>query len=70
MQRFDLEQQIKQCENVLNKAKERTEDRLHNFKVAAGLQGTSPEQALAGYEAQVRYDMCRKNMILLYGRKD
>ena len=59
-----LEQQIKQCKNVLtNKGREyATEDRLHNFKVAAGLQGITPQQALAGMMCKHTvsiYDMCR-----------
>jgi len=41
---------LKHCADTLtNKAKEyATEDRLHNFKVAAGLQNTTPVQALFG----------------------
>ena len=38
-----------------------TEDRLHNFKVAAGLKGETPVQALAGFLAKHTvsiYDMC------------
>lgn len=58
-----LSQQITRCTNVLVvKAKEYgTEDRLHNFKVAAALQGCSPRQALAGMMAKhtvSTYDMC------------
>ena len=59
-----LERQMHQCEEVLiNKAREyATEDRLHNFKVAAGLQGITPQQALAGMMCKHTvsiYDMCR-----------
>ena len=41
---------IDNCKNVLcSKAKEyATEDRLHNFKIAATLQGITPLQALQG----------------------
>jgi hypothetical protein len=38
-----------------------TDDRLHNFKVAAQLQGITPRQALAGMMAKHTvsvYDMC------------
>ncbi len=59
-----LENQIKRCTGMLiTKAKEyATEDRLHNFKVAAELQGCSCEQALAGMMAKHTvsiYDMCK-----------
>ena len=55
--------QIELCKKtLLKKAKEyATEDRLHNFKVAAELQEISPEQALAGMMAKHTvsiYDMC------------
>ena len=45
--------QLDRCEHILCvKAKEyATDDRLHNFKVAAALQGT-PRQALAGMMAK------------------
>ena len=51
------------CRNLLNsKANEyATEDRLHNFKIAAALQGVDPKQALAGMMAKHTvsvYDMC------------
>lgn len=54
---------LEQCRSVLcSKAKEyATEDRLHNFKTAAALQGVSPRQALAGMMAKHTvsvYDMC------------
>lgn len=59
-----LERQMHQCTKVLiDKAREyATEDRLHNFKVASGLQGITPEQALAGMMCKHTvsiYDMCR-----------
>ena len=41
-----------------------TEDRLHNFRVAATMQGTSLKQALAGMMAKHTasvYDMCSSN---------
>ena len=58
-----INEQITRCTDVLiNKAKEyATEDRLHNFKVAAALQGCSPKQALSGMMAKHTvsvYDMC------------
>ena len=61
-----IEKQQERCMDVLiNKAKEyATEDRLHNFKVAAELQGTTPINALAGMLAKHTvsiYDMCRSD---------
>lgn len=58
-----FEEQIERSRNVLcSKAKEyATEDRLHNFKVAAALEGQTTEQALAGMMAKHTvsvYDMC------------
>lgn len=58
-----LRKQIQRSFDVLiHKAKEyATEDRLHNFKVAAGLEGVTPVQALAGMMAKHTvsvYDMC------------
>jgi len=46
--------QVDQCSSVLlSKAKEyATEDRLHNFKVAAALQNTTPRDALGGMLAK------------------
>lgn len=41
-----------------------TDDRLHNFKVAAELEKTSPQAALAGMMAKHTvsiYDMCRSD---------
>ncbi len=45
-----IREQIDRCENTLCKKAEEyaTEDRLHNFKVAAGLQDCLPTTALAG----------------------
>jgi hypothetical protein len=58
--------QIDRSINVLvNKAKEyATDDRLHNFKVAAELQGETPIQSLAGMMAKHTvsvYDMCQSD---------
>lgn len=55
---------LKRCTDVLVvKAREyATEDRLHNFQVAAKLEGITPLQALAGMMAKHTvsvYDMCR-----------
>ena len=49
-----FEEQVERSRIVLvNKAGEyATEDRLHNFKVAAALEGKTPEQALAGMMAK------------------
>lgn len=49
-----FEEQVERSRMVLvNKADEyATEDRLHNFKVAAALEGKTPEQALAGMMAK------------------
>lgn len=59
-----INRQIQVCQDVLiNKAKEyATEDRLHNFKNAAGMMGCDPKEALAGMMAKHTisiYDMCR-----------
>lgn len=56
-------EQIERSLDVLcNKAKEyATADRLHNFRVAAALQGITETQALAGMMAKHTvsvYDMC------------
>ncbi len=58
-----LTQQMGLCEDVLvDKAREyATDDRLHNFKVAASLQGVPVRQALAGMLAKHTvsiYDLC------------
>lgn len=49
-----FEEQVNRSRSILvSKAKEyATEDRLHNFKVAATLEGKTPEQALAGMMAK------------------
>lgn len=59
-----VDEQLKKCNSVLfAKACEyATADRLHNFKVAAGLQNCTPEQALGGMMAKHTvsvYDMIR-----------
>lgn len=58
-----FKEQVSRCEKILcRKADEyATQERLHNFKVAAELQGCTPEQALAGMMAKHTvsvYDMC------------
>lgn len=60
-------EQIKRCtDTLIKKAKEyATEDRLHNFKVAAELEGITPVAALAGMMAKHTvsvYDMCKSNI--------
>lgn len=64
-ERFEklLDEQLELCRSVLcSKAAEyATEDRLHNFKVAAAVRGNDPKQALAGMMAKHTvsvYDMC------------
>ena len=57
------EEQFERSRSILcGKAKEyATEDRLHNFRVAAALQGISDKQALAGMMSKHSvsvYDMC------------
>lgn len=60
-----VKEQIKTCEDVLiGKAKEYAtdDDRLHNFKNAAGMMSCDPKEALAGMMAKHTisiYDMCR-----------
>ena len=59
-----IHEQIERCENTLcQKADEyATEDRLHNFKVAAGIQNCLPTTALGGMMAKHTvsvYDMIR-----------
>lgn len=63
-----IEDQIDICKDILvNKAKEyATEDRLHNFKNAAGMMGCDPKEALAGMMAKHTisiYDMCRDGKV-------
>jgi hypothetical protein len=58
-----VKQQLDNCKKILlRKAQEyATEDRLHNFKVAAVVQDLRPQQALAGMMAKHTvsiYDMC------------
>lgn len=58
-----VDAQFRICEDVLiDKAREyATEDRLHNFRVAAALQGLPMRAALAGMMAKHTisiYDMC------------
>ena len=62
-----FEEQVNRSRSVLvSKAKEyATEDRLHNFKVAAALEGKMPEQALAGMMAKHTvsvYDMAESGL--------
>lgn len=59
-----VEEQIDICKKILlTKSHEyATDDRLHNFKVAAALQKESAKEALAGMMAKhivSIYDMCR-----------
>lgn len=61
-----VNEQLNRCRDILTvKATEyATDDRLHNFKVAAGLQGVKPKTALAGMMAKHTvsvYDMCLSN---------
>ena len=61
-----VDEQFDRCKSVLlNKAQEyATEDRLHNFKVAAGLRECTPQEALAGMMAKHTvsvYDLCKKD---------
>jgi hypothetical protein len=58
-----VKEQQELCNDVLiEKAAEyATEDRLHNFRVSAALQGCTMRQALAGYMAKHTtsiFDMC------------
>ena len=62
-----FEEQVERSRIVLvNKASEyATEDRLHNFRVAAALEGKTPEQALAGVMAKHTvsvYDMAESGL--------
>lgn len=62
-----FEEQVERSRMVLvNKASEyATDDRLHNFKVAAALEGKTPEQALAGMMAKHTisvYDMAESGL--------
>lgn len=65
---FIFDEQVRMCKEILVvKAKEyATVDRLHNFKVTAALQGSSPRQALAGLMAKHTvsiYDMCKTDKV-------
>jgi len=58
-----VDQQINLCANTLIKKADEyaTEDRLHNFKIAAAMQGVPLRQAVAGMMAKHTvsiYDMC------------
>lgn len=58
-----IDTQLDACKDILqHKAKEyATEDRLHNFRVAAGLQGVPAKNALGGMMSKHTvsiYDMC------------
>ena len=62
-----FEEQVNRSRSVLvSKAKEyANEDRLHNFKVAAALEGKTQEQALAGMMAKHTvsvYDMAESGL--------
>ena len=59
-----IREQIERCENTLCKKADEyaTDDRLHNFKVAVGLQGCLPTTALGGMMTKHTvsvYDMIR-----------
>jgi hypothetical protein len=64
-----VEDQFIRCIELLNgKAEEyaHKDDRLHNFKVAAGLQGITPREAIRGMMAKHTvcvYDMCKTDTI-------
>ena len=62
-----FEEQVERSrKELVNKASEYAiEDRLHNFKVAAALEGKTPEQALAGMMAKHTvsvYDMAESGL--------
>lgn len=62
-----IEKQLKRCTDILIvKAREyATDDRLHNFRVAAELENCTPRQALAGMMAKHTvsiYDMCNSGL--------
>lgn len=70
-----LDTQLSACKNTLEtKATEyATEDRLHNFKKAAHLQGITPRQALAGMMAKHTvsvYDMLMSKTIFTRAQWD
>ena len=71
-----ISERLEECRNLLSyKAREyATDDRLHNFKIAAALQGVTPIEALAGMMAKHTvsvYDMCNGNVypVELWGEK-
>ncbi len=60
-----VQEMVTKCMDVLcaKGAEYGAEDRLHNFKVAARIEGITPIQALAGMMAKHTvsiYDMCRE----------
>jgi hypothetical protein len=60
-----VQEMVTKCMDTLCKkgAEYGAEDRLHSFKVAAGIEGTTPIQALAGMMAKHTvsvFDMCRE----------
>ena len=63
---YVLDKQLNKCKNILSiKSMEyaNNEDKLHNFKVAAEMQGIKPREALAGMMAKHTvsvYDLCRE----------
>lgn len=62
-----VEEQLKRCTDILIvKAREyATDDRLHNFRVAAELENCTPRKALAGMMAKHTvsiYDMCNSGL--------
>lgn len=62
-----IEEQLKRCTDILIvKAREyATDDRLHNFRVAAELENCTPRKALAGMMAKHTvsiYDMCNSGL--------
>jgi len=62
-----VEKQLKRCTDILIvKAREyATDDRLHNFRVAAELENCTPRKALAGMMAKHTvsiYDMCNSGL--------
>lgn len=62
-----IERQLQTCKDILCKKAEEyaaDEDRLHNFKNAAGMMSCNPKEALAGMMAKHTisvYDMCRSD---------
>lgn len=61
-----FKKQMQRCEEVLGlkSAEYATDDKLHNFKIAAALQGLTPDQALGGMMAKHSvsiYDLIGRN---------